>query len=418
MIPHWIVSQIGSREHYAVARAFHSAGCLDLLITDFWWARGAFAGRHGPATLRALAGRSHADIPAGKVASFNLATLLDRARAAACRDGGNAARQSRAYLRVGRAFALSARQVLSRRRLDPGRHAFFAYTTGALETVEMLAERNIISVVGQIDPARVHVETVRAEQEKWPGWEKRAGDVVEDYWRRLEAEWRIASAVVVNSSWSRNALIRQGVPPGKIVTVPLAYEAPVGRARAVNTKGPLAVLSLGNVSLGKGIQYLIEAARLLEGENVAFTVAGPIGVTADAVAAAPRNVTFIGRVTRDRLADVYGAADVFAFPTLSDGFGITQIEAMAHGIPVVATPCCGEVVADGRNGFVVPPANGRALAEAILKLERDRALLAEMSRHALKRAGEFSLGNYLAQLHGSLRDVGFGIDAPAMCGER
>jgi glycosyltransferase involved in cell wall biosynthesis len=418
MIPHWIVSQIGSREHYAPARAFQSAACLDLLITDFWWARGASIGKRGPATVRALAARSHGDIPADKVASFNLATICDRARAAVRRGGGDAARQSLAYLDAGQRFALATRRVLSRRSLDPGRHAFFAYTTGALEAVEMLAERGIITVVDQIDPARTHVETVRAEQEKWPGWEKRAGDVVEDYWRRLEAEWHAASAVVVNSPWSRSALIRQGVPTEKIVTVPLAYEARVARARAVNTCGPLAVLSLGNVNLGKGIQYLIEAARLLEGENVEFTVAGPIGITADAIASAPRNVTFIGRVMRDRLATVYGSADVFAFPTLSDGFGITQIEAMAHGVPVIATPRCGEVVTDGRDGFVVPPADGRALAEAILKLERDRALLAEMSRQALRRAGAFSLSNYLTQLHGGLRRAGLDVDAPAMCGDR
>jgi glycosyltransferase involved in cell wall biosynthesis len=208
------------------------------------------------------------------------------------------------------------------------------------------------------------------------------------------------------------------VPAEKIVTVPLAYEAEVGRTRPVNAREPLSVLSLGNVTLGKGVQYLFEAARLLQGENVSFTVAGPIGITADAVASAPSNVTFLGRVTRDRLSEVYGAADVFVFPTLSDGFGITQLEAMAHGLPVIATPRCGEVVVDGYNGFIVPAADGHALADAILKLERDRALLAEMSRQALRRAGDFSLEAYRTRLYDGLRGAGFEIDAPAPGGER
>jgi glycosyltransferase involved in cell wall biosynthesis len=412
----WIVSQIGAREHYAVARAFRSAAALDLLITDFWWRWGELPGLGGPATLRALRTRRHRDIPNERVASLNLATVIDRVRAATARHE-DAARQSLEYLRIGRNFARATCKVLDGRTLEAGRHAFFAYTTGALEEVEMLAARGITTVVDQIDPARTHAEAVRAEQEKWPGWERRAGDIAEDYWRRLESEWRAASAVVVNSPWSRSALVRQGIPENKIVTVPLAYEAGVGRTRPVNARSSLAILSLGNVSLGKGVPYLLEAARLLEGENVTFTVAGPIGITADAVASAPRNVTFTGRVTRDRLAEVYEAADVFVFPTLSDGFGITQLEAMAHGVPVIATPRCGEVVVDGRNGFIVPAADGRTLAEAILRLERDRALLAELSREALRRAGEFSLRNYLTQLHTGLRRAGLETDL-AMCGAR
>lgn len=418
MMPRWVVSQIGAREHYAAARAFQSAGALDLLITDFWWKWGDLPGMNGLAALRALRSRSHRDVPNDKVASLNIATLLDRARVEGRRPGDDAERQSLEYLRVGRNFALATCRILDRRSLDAGRHAFFGYTTGVLEALEWLAARGVTTVVDQIDPARAHVETVRIEREKWPGWEPRSGDVAEPYWRRLESEWRAASAVVVNSSWSRDALVRQGVPAEKIVTVPLAYEADVGRTRPVNAREPLSVLSLGNVTLGKGVQYLFEAARLLQSENVSFTVAGPIGITADAVASAPSNVTLLGRVTRDLLSEVYGAADVFVFPTLSDGFGITQLEAMAHGLPVIATPRCGEVVIDGDNGFIVPVADGHALAEAILKLERDRALLGDMSRQALRRAGAFSLDVYRTRLYDGLRGTGFEIDAPAPGGER
>jgi glycosyltransferase involved in cell wall biosynthesis len=208
------------------------------------------------------------------------------------------------------------------------------------------------------------------------------------------------------------------VPKKKIIIVPLAYEGPQAQSKPINRSSRLSVLWLGTVGLRKGIHYLFEAARLLQGENVSFTVAGPIGITADAVASAPSNVTFLGRVTRDRLSEVYGAADVFVFPTLSDGFGITQLEAMAHGLPVIATPRCGEVVVDGYNGFIVPAADGHALADAILKLERDRALLAEMSRQALRRAGDFSLEAYRTRLYDGLRGAGFEIDAPAPGGER
>jgi len=83
---------------------------------------------------------------------------------------------------------------------------------------------------------------------------------------------------------------------------------------------------------------LIEAARLLTHEDVRFDIVGPIGISRDAVASAPSNMRFHGRVSRDQAADWYRQSDVFVLPTISDGFALTQLEAMAHGLPVIATP--------------------------------------------------------------------------------
>ena len=127
------------------------------------------------------------------------------------------------------------------------------------------------------------------------------------------------------------------------------------------------MLWLGQVNVRKGIHYLMEAARKLEKENIHFDVVGPIGILSDAVASAPRNVTFHGPVGRDQTANWYRKADLFVLPTLSDGFAITQLEAMAHGLPVITTPCCGEVVSDGVDGFIVAPRDAEALAKTFLR---------------------------------------------------
>lgn len=404
MMRRWIVSQIGSREHYAVARAAEAAGTLELLITDYWCRRGRSLLAAAPAGLRALAGRWAPEIPADRVASFNLETLFHALRARGA--GSSAERMSQHYLRVGEAFGRASARVLRRRRLSRDGHIFFAYCTGALEPLQLLAEQGIPTIVDQIDPARWYVETVRAEQEKWPGWEPREADVSAAYWQRLEAEWQAADVVVVNSSWSKEALIEQGVPAAKIAVLPLAYEAAAPAERRYVAQRPLSVLFLGTVCLRKGIQYLLGAARLLAGENITFTIAGPIDISAEAVATAPQSVTFLGRVTRDRLGEVYGAADLFVFPTLSDAFGITQLEAMAHGLPVIATPRCGTVVEDGVNGFIVPAGDAEPLAQAILRLARDRTQLAQMSKEAVRRAREFSLDGYFRQLKDELARLG------------
>jgi glycosyltransferase involved in cell wall biosynthesis len=80
---------------------------------------------------------------------------------------------------------------------------------------------------------------------------------------------------------------------------------------------------------------------------------------------------------------------VLLFPTLSDGFGLVQVEAMAHGLPVIATPCCGEVVQDTRNGFIVPPRDSDAISDRLLTLLEQPDLLARMSAAAYSRSRDF-----------------------------
>ena len=105
-------------------------------------------------------------------------------------------------------------------------------------------------------------------------------------------------------------------------------------------------------------------------------------------------MTFIGRVARDQAVNLYREADVFVLPTISDGFAITQLEAMAHGVPVIATPNCGEVVSPGVDGLIVPAGDSQSLAKALIKLDEDRALLTSMSRGAIDKSRQFSVRRY------------------------
>jgi len=154
---------------------------------------------------------------------------------------------------------------------------------------------------------------------------------------------------------------------------------------------PLRVLFLGQVILRKGIQYLIEAARLLEKEAIHFDIVGSIGISEEAVASATSNMTFHGPVSRDRTDEFYRAVDLFVLPTLSDGFALTQLEAMAHGLPVIATPNCGEVVSDQVDGLIIPASDSNALAEAFQLLIQDPEKLRSMSAATGAKVKQFSL---------------------------
>ena len=83
---------------------------------------------------------------------------------------------------------------------------------------------------------------------------------------------------------------------------------------------------------------------------------------------------WVGAVPRSETASFYRHSDLFVFPTLSDGFGLTQLEAQAWQLPIIATKYCGNVVEHGRNGWLLPEPTGPAIAAAI------RSCLAEPER--------------------------------------
>jgi glycosyltransferase involved in cell wall biosynthesis len=284
--------------------------------------------------------------------------------------------------------------------LDPEKDLFFGYNTNCLETLELLKERKVTSVVDQVDPGKVEEDLVQEEVERWPAWARQISPVPQSYWDRLRAEWELADLVLVNSEWSARALAEQGVSCAKIVVVPLGIDLKVGRlSEPIKTEGTLKVLWLGSVILRKGIQYLVEAAKLLRNSKIEFLLAGPLGISAEIVRGFPSNIKVLGRVTRDHLARVYKQAHVFVLPTISDGFAVTQLEAMAHGLPVIATANCGRVVTDGLDGLIIPARDGAALAEAIARAENNRASLREMSFNALKTVARYDLCSNARMIH-------------------
>jgi glycosyltransferase involved in cell wall biosynthesis len=396
----WFCAQIGAREHYAVARALHKRGRLASLYTDFW--AGPIVRKLAIGRLRPLAARFHPELEKAEIISWNFRALgwkfLLRQKAKSRNQKIETGDLYSGFIEVGNRFAIQVMESLKRRSDLSSDSIFFTYDTGALEALELCRERGIKCILNQMDPNRVEVELVRAEEKQWPGWALEAVQVPDEYFSRREREWALADRVVVNSEFSRQALLRQGVSAEKLFVLPLCYEA---KARSQKLRpstfnpqlstAPLSVIFLGQVILRKGIQYLIQAAKLLEKENIRFDVVGPVGISPTAVASAPKNMIFHGRSTRDQVDKWYGQADVFVLPTLSDGFAITQLEAMAHGLPVITTPCCGEVVSDAVDGFVVPARDAEALARAFRRYLAQPDLLTSQSAAALVKAGQFTI---------------------------
>jgi glycosyltransferase involved in cell wall biosynthesis len=400
----WIVTQIGSREHYSVPRAFHIRGHLQHFYTDVWLGHGGDWLKKRSGKIAALANRFHPGLPSERVTAFNLATfrrLLNerlRGRLQSMADRYNQ------FDAVGKEFAENVNRDLDRRCVDPTDAAGFLFSTGALETAQHLQKLKVPVVVDQLDPARLDETMVRAEMEKWPGWQELPGEIPESYYQRLAEEWRLADVILVNSNWSKKNLLNEGIDRAKIIVVPLCYEPELAAAATQKSASPsvqgspipsistppkprakdhpLTVLWVGQIILRKGIQYLFEAARQLQSTNIRFIVAGRIGISQIGLDAAPKSVSIFGTIPRARVIDLFRQADVFVLPTVSEGFALTQLEAMSFGLPVITTPNCGEVVTHGIDGIIIPAGDSQSLTQAILTLDRDRELLRSMSASA------------------------------------
>lgn len=104
------------------------------------------------------------------------------------------------------------------------------------------------------------------------------------------------------------------------------------------------------------------------------------------------NVRFAGRVNDDTLHAIYSASDVFCHPTHFEGSSLVTLEAMAHGLPIVATRAGGipDKVVSGENGVLVNPGDIEGLAKAFVDLTRDKVRRQAMGKKSLERVTEFA----------------------------
>ncbi|MEO8374402.1 MAG: glycosyltransferase family 4 protein [Sphingomonas bacterium] len=146
---------------------------------------------------------------------------------------------------------------------------------------------------------------------------------------------------------------------------------------------PKRILFAGSIQLRKGPQYLAQAAARIAtiDPDIQFVFAGGVAAAAAEQLKAP-NVEVLGHISRERMRAEFLQADIFAFPSLAEGSAGVVLEAMAAGLPIVATREAGVEFADGESGIVVPAADVDALEAAILRIVGDRTLRDAMARSA------------------------------------
>jgi D-inositol-3-phosphate glycosyltransferase len=231
---------------------------------------------------------------------------------------------------------------------------------------------------------------------------------------RLDAERRLVHAVdrIVAATEHERRLLRQiyRVPPTRVEVIPLGVDlerfqprdrATARRALGVGTDERI-LLAIGRIQPLKGLDILIRAladmtdrtgVRLLVigGDDRAQPEIARLRATADEVGVADA-VAFVGPVPHGDLPVYYNAADLVVVPSFYESFGLVAVEAMASGVPVVASRVGGlaSTVADGRTGYLIPWRCPEPFAEKIELLLRNEPLRLALGAAGVERMQAYS----------------------------
>lgn len=237
--------------------------------------------------------------------------------------------------------------------------------------------------------------------------------------RALKFVCSLADCVLANSSAGRNWLIEQGVKEQKIEVIPNGIVLPRRPERASGLSpmrkefnipaGTTVCACVGRLVSGKGIDFYLQAARIVleRGRDVRFLMIGADSseknYPSEVEMLAQRlrldhQVIFTGE--RQDVPDILREVDIVVHPSLTEGLSNVILEAMAAGIPVVATRVGGnpELVEDGRTGFLVPAENSEEIADAICRLLDQPEMAHGFGERARRRvADEFAIDRMLSK---------------------
>ncbi len=206
------------------------------------------------------------------------------------------------------------------------------------------------------------------------------------------------------SAYLRDHLITQGFDADTVTVVPNTVAIP---ADATDPAEGSYALFCGRLSEEKGVDILIAAAHAAPEVPVRIAGDGPLRPALESIA--PPNVRFLGRLDAGELAAAYRGARFFVAPAMwHEAFGLVVAEAMAHGLPVIASRMGAhtELIADGARGHLFSAGDDTALAETMHALWKDPARCRDMGAAARRYAAEeFGEARYFERLIAVYQEV-------------
>lgn len=224
----------------------------------------------------------------------------------------------------------------------------------------------------------------------------------------IEKECELADVILVGSTFAKQSMEDVGISPDKVIIVPYGVDNTLFFPSKKNNKAQrdkFNVLFSGQITQRKGIYYLLEAYKRFSSTETQLTLIGNYQGSTNCFKPYSHLYTHIPNIPRPILAEKYRNADVYVFPTLIEGLGLTVLEAMSSGLPIITTSNGpGDAVRDGVDGFIVKPHDIDAIVEKLQYLKDNPDARFQMGENARQRALVFSWENYTVSALSAIQD--------------
>jgi glycosyltransferase involved in cell wall biosynthesis len=208
-------------------------------------------------------------------------------------------------------------------------------------------------------------------------------------------EMELADLVLAPSSFVEET-VRAFHPNKALALAPYGVDLEFWTAGARNGGSEvLRFIYAGQISLRKGIPILLQAWERAALRSAELQLVGSWYLSDSKRASLPRGVTHMSALSSEALRDHYRRADVFVFPSFFEGFGLVLLEAMASGLPAIAsTATAGADVLTEASGRLLPVGDLDSLVDSLRWFDKNRSHLTAMGRAARKRAEECTWDRY------------------------
>jgi glycosyltransferase involved in cell wall biosynthesis len=392
-----IVAQLGARGHYAVPRILNQVERLEHLYTDICAVKGfpRYLGLIPQGlqnnSIRRLTGRVPHGISPDHITAFSVFGFEYTRR---LRRASSPSETTTTFLWAGKTFG----QLVLQRGLQGD--GIYVFNTAGLELLEAAKRAGLKTTLEQtIAPYQVEYQLLQEEHQLHPGWEQplQKDEYLAEYIEREQQEWQFADTILCGSDFVRNGIQQCQGPVDRCTVAPYGIDVKFKISAKTPSQRPLRVLTVGYVGLRKGSPYVLEAAKRLQGKAV-FRLVGPVQVLPEMAASLQEHTELVGQVPRSKILEHYSWANVFLLPSICEGSATVTYEALACGLPVIATPNTGSIVEDGVSGFIVPIRNVDAIVQRLELLHDQPELLQAMSQAASQRSTFGSLEQYQQRL--------------------
>ena len=206
---------------------------------------------------------------------------------------------------------------------------------------------------------------------------------------REEKIYEAADAITVPSTVAKRSFVQMGIAPEKVHVIPYGVRLDQFTRTEAPPRDSFEVLFAGQVSLRKGIPYLLQAFARLQHPKKRLTIVGDLQHDMrEVLPALPlEDVIFTGSVPQSELAKRMSRSHLLALPSIEEGLALVQGQAMACGCPVLASTATGaeDLFTDGEQGFIVADRDVDALTARMQQIADDPALQERLSEAALLR---------------------------------